>query len=292
MLQLSSKNLNHLYLKANHNLRLAEEWFNCNLLSLNTKKTKYMLFFNQNHHIHYKNLYFAGDIIERIGEDCKTKSFKFLGTLIDDQLNWVHHLNSLKNKLNSANFALAQVKNILPMFARKAIYESLAKSHLNFSNVIYGSCKQTLLNKIEQTQKKLVRNLANQKFHCHANPIFKSMGLVKVSDLIKINQIIMVKKFKKGFLPATVEPLFIYKSEANERLTIGHLDHFAAQLPGKYNIGLFPINEACKAWNTCPAGIKNLPKLKQIKSALIEFFISKYSTICSNVNCYPCTQSV
>ena len=64
-----------------------------------------MLFFNQNHHIHYKNLYFAGDIIERIDEDCKIKSFKFLGTLIDDQLTWVHHLNSLKNKLNSANFA-------------------------------------------------------------------------------------------------------------------------------------------------------------------------------------------
>ena len=102
----------------------------------------------------------------------------------------------------------------------------------------------------------------------------------------------MVKKFKKGFLPPTVEPLFIYKSDANERLTIGHLDHFAAQLPGKYNIGLFPINEACKAWNTCPPGIKNLPKLKQIKSALSEFFISNYSTICSNTNCYPCTQTV
>ena len=43
-LQLTSKNINHLYIKANYNLRLAEEWFNCNLLSLNTKKTKYMLF--------------------------------------------------------------------------------------------------------------------------------------------------------------------------------------------------------------------------------------------------------
>ena len=141
-------------------------------------------------------------------------------------------------------------------------------------------------------QKKLVRNLANQKFHCHANPIFKSMGLVKVSDLIKINQIIMVKKFKKGFLPTTIEPLFTFKSDANERLTIGYLDHFATQLPGSYNIGLFPINEACKAWNTCPPGIKNLQKLKQIKTALNEFFISKYNTICANQNCYPCTQSV
>ena len=37
-LQLSSTNLPYLYQKANHNLKLAEEWFNTNLLSLNTKK--------------------------------------------------------------------------------------------------------------------------------------------------------------------------------------------------------------------------------------------------------------
>ena len=94
-LQLSGKNLSHLYVKTNYNLRLAEEQFNTNVLSLNTKK-KYMLFYNQKTHIHYKNLLFAGDVIERIGEDCNIKSFKFLGTLIDDQLTWSHHLSPLK----------------------------------------------------------------------------------------------------------------------------------------------------------------------------------------------------
>ena len=118
------------------------------------------------------------------------------------------------------------------------------------------------------------------------------MGLVKVSDLIKINQIVLIKKFKKGFLPSTVEPLLQYKSDANERLTIGHLDHFATQLPGNYKKGLFPINEASRPWNTCPPGLKNLPKIKQLKNGLNEFFISNYDTICSNKNCYPCTQSV
>ena len=58
-----------------------------------------MLFYNQKTHIHYKNLLYAGDVIERIGGDCKTKSFKFLGTLIDDQLSWPHHLFSLKTNL-------------------------------------------------------------------------------------------------------------------------------------------------------------------------------------------------
>ena len=165
------------------------------------------------------------------------------------------------------------------------------KSHINFSSCIYGACKQTLINKLEQQQKKLIRNLASKKFHAHANPLFKNLGLVKASDLIKINQVVLLKKFKKGFLPPTVEPLFVYKSDTDERRTIGYLDQFATILPGRYHIGLFPISEACRAWNSCPVGIKNQIKLKQVKSLLIEYFISKYEVNCNNINCYPCTQS-
>ena len=43
-LQLISSNLPHLYLKANYNLRMAEELFNVNLLTINSSKTKYILF--------------------------------------------------------------------------------------------------------------------------------------------------------------------------------------------------------------------------------------------------------
>ena len=144
---------------------------------------------------------------------------------------------------------------------------------------------------LRNCKKKLIHNLAAQKFHAHANPIFSNLRLAKVMDLIKINQIIMLKKFKLGYLPPSVEPLFQYKLDTNKRLTIGHLDHFATLLPGNYNIGLFPVNEACRTWNNCPPGIKNLPKLKQIKKLLNEFYISKYEVICPNQNCYPCTQT-
>ena len=115
-----------------------------------------MLFYNQKYHIHYQKLYFAGDAIERLGEDCKVKSFTFLGVLIDDQLLWHHHLASLKLKLNSGNYALAQVKYLLPLFARIAIYESLCKSHLSFINVIHGSARQTLVNELESLQEKVI----------------------------------------------------------------------------------------------------------------------------------------
>ena len=68
-----------------------------------------------------------------------------------------------------------------------------------------------------------------------------------------------------GYLPCTIEPLFNYKADAGERLTIGYQDQFATFPTGRYIIGLFPLSEACRTWNLCPPGINNLPNLKQVK---------------------------
>ena len=47
-----------------------------------------------------------------------------------------------------------------------------------------------------------------------------------------------------GFLPGTIEPLFNYKSDADEGLTIGYQEQFSTLLSGRYGIGLFPLTEA------------------------------------------------
>ena len=96
---------------------------------------------------------------------------------------------------------------MLPLFARNSIYESLAKSHLNFGNLIYGACKINLLKELESTQNKLLRNLTNKKYNCHADPLYKKTGQHKAAELIKINQSIFVKKHKKNVLPATLDGL-------------------------------------------------------------------------------------
>ena len=74
------------------------------------KKTKYMVFTAKGRHLHHEVVTFGGTKIERIGRDCNTKSFKFLGHWIDDSLNWNDHFQKLASKLNSSNYALAKIK--------------------------------------------------------------------------------------------------------------------------------------------------------------------------------------
>ena len=150
--QISSGDSDYLYYKANLELQKAAVWFSANLLTLNTKKTKYIFFKNKDCHLHFGDLFIGGDLIARIGENCEEKSFKFLGHRLDEQLSWTHHSNHIYKKLVSANFALSRSKGFLPTQILKNIYQSLFESHLHFGSIVWGSAKQNILNKLEMQQ--------------------------------------------------------------------------------------------------------------------------------------------
>ena len=96
--QLSGKHPSQLYSAININLERAVQWFRANYLTLHPAKTKYIRFVGKNSHYHKIDLVVGGVKIERIGSDCKTTSFKFLGLMVDDKLNWNDQIVKMKKK--------------------------------------------------------------------------------------------------------------------------------------------------------------------------------------------------
>ena len=92
--QISGVNLDLLYEKANFELEKAAEWFKSNKLTLNVKKTKYMLFTEKNANVDLQglNVKISNIPVERVGTNCKDKYFKFVGHVLDDNLTWVGHV--------------------------------------------------------------------------------------------------------------------------------------------------------------------------------------------------------
>ena len=82
-------NQSELQNKVNLELKNALNWFNANKLSLNTKKTKYMIFkgknmddISENFNIRINN-----SVLGKIGDKCETKSYKFVGVLLDENIS-------------------------------------------------------------------------------------------------------------------------------------------------------------------------------------------------------------
>ena len=72
-------------------------------------------------------------------EITKTKSVKFLGLIIDDQMNWQEHIETCKSKISRSLYGIRPVKNILPKQELKTLYYSLIQSYLEYGIIIWGA---------------------------------------------------------------------------------------------------------------------------------------------------------
>ena len=98
----SSKYKDYLDYLMMHDLKLLDDWFKANQLSLNLSKTVFMNFWQK------------GKIIQLELDKVKIPTVtttKFLGVYLDNQLNWKYHTTSLYNKIQSNKYLLSTTRN-------------------------------------------------------------------------------------------------------------------------------------------------------------------------------------
>ena len=80
----------------NVELNNIQEWLSINKLSLNVKKTKFMIFHYRQRNIDnlILDLQISSEKIERVAE------FNFLGLTVDENLNWNAHIQKVSNKIS------------------------------------------------------------------------------------------------------------------------------------------------------------------------------------------------
>ena len=118
----------------NTEIQKVHDWLAVNKLSLNVKKTKFMVFYTQNKKItpFIPSLKIGGKSIERV------KNFNFLGLTINEKMSWKPHINKISNKVSKYVGVLNRLKRYLPGHILKIIYVSLIQSNLNYSLMAWG----------------------------------------------------------------------------------------------------------------------------------------------------------
>ena len=144
------------YNAANCILNTVQNYMKCNLLHINKKKCCYIYFSPKNRKNSNENsediyLSIEGTIIKRV------RQAKFLGVIIDDQLNWKPHIELLNRKLKSACGRIYRIKNCLPESLHKLIYHTLFESHLSYGITVWGGVSNSNLDPLFKTQKKCIK---------------------------------------------------------------------------------------------------------------------------------------
>ena len=124
----SHKNIHTLFKTVNNQLKNIHEWFKANKLSLNIYKTKYSFF----HSVRKKN-----DIPLRLPQLCinhteikRESSIKFLGVLLDENLTWKPHIETIKRKISKNIGIIYKARYALNKSSLKQIYFSFIHSYI------------------------------------------------------------------------------------------------------------------------------------------------------------------
>ena len=75
---------------------------------------------------------------------------KSMGVLIDANLPWGSHIERLAEKVASGIAAIKRVRQFVPTATLHLIYRALIQPHLDYRNVVWGSCGVKLSDKLQK----------------------------------------------------------------------------------------------------------------------------------------------
>ena len=200
---------------------------------------------------------------------------KFLGVLIDYQLTWQNHIQSVQTKVAKAIGAMFRIKNKVDNNILLMIYNTLILPHLSYCCEIWGNTYNTRLNSLILLQKRAVRLVGNIGWNEHSTEIFKQYRILKLCDLVKYQTCILMYKANRGILPENVQSNFHKIKDVHEYNTRTKNNFFT------YHVSLtlrkMSVNsKGITLWNSLPVNIKESVSLNVFKKKLKNEMIHSY----------------
>ena len=197
----SNRDIKELFEDTNKKLEELQDWFAANQLSLNSSKTRYILYSNEQPP---GDLCIQGQTIKRVHENGEETSYKLCGVLLDDKLSWKHHISHVRAKTAKALAYISTSQKSLTREVKKMLYKSLVESHLNYALSVWGGASDSLLDPIIKLQKKAIRICTQSKYNAHATPLFGRISALKFKDLYQLR----CAEVAMGIVKETVSPGF------------------------------------------------------------------------------------
>ena len=263
----SNKDNQMMEISLNNELHNISNWLKANKLSLNVKKSNVIHINNKRSDNSQKiNLCIESEMIE-------VKSHaKYLGVLLDDNLNWKAQIQHVNLKISKGLGILAKLRHVVPEKTLRSLYKSFIQPHIDYGSLVWGSATKSNLTKIAKSTKKAVRIMTFKQKYENTAPLFQKLNLLPLEKNILFLQAKFMWKFVHGCLPQSINEIF-NNNVKNEKSKTDRLF-----LPyRRTNIGQrFLSYGGIKLWNEgVPSDIKAKSKISDFLSAYNKHLLSE-----------------
>lgn len=204
-----------------------------------------------------------------------SKSTKLLGVILDSTLSFEEHIDHVCAKLNSAYFAIVNLRSSLNADSLLTVYFSLAYNHLSSHTLVWGCAAD--ISRVFIGQKRLIRLIFGLKPRESCRTVFIQQRILTFPCIFILKSVMFLKNNPKYFV------------------NLGSFGEYEIRNTDKYlfpshRTTLFqksPLYNCIKLYNFLPKHLRALPKTrfkKEVKSFLIVnafYSVSEYVSFCS-----------
>ena len=178
----ADNNLQSLEATVNNELKNVCDWLTANKLTLNIKKSNFVIFRPRQKKLEYEvNLNVIDNNTNTLTSlECK-EYVKYVGVLIDSHFSWKFHIDYVASKLSKIVGIIARLRHFVPFNTLLSIYQSLMFPYLTFGLSAWGQAAQLHLNKL--LLKRAIRFMNFSKPRTHAGPLFISSKILPINML-------------------------------------------------------------------------------------------------------------
>ena len=252
------KNLQEALIFLQNDLNRLVEWCTDNKEPINSKKTKYCVYGMRANVKRSKSfdtiLSLNNTVLDRVS------SYKYLGFILDEHLNFNKHISELCNLVTHKLYLLSRIRKFLTTQACITIFKTMVLSVIEYGDVIYAGTSALNLNKID---KLFYRGLRI----CMGNDIIYNKEELcsecKISTLAKRRDLhLLLYMHKQSTNIELLKPCLV-----NTRLHNAPV--FQEYKPNNEKVRLNLLYRGALLWNGLPANLRNMD-FKDFKNWLKE----------------------
>ena len=272
----SHNDLSYLMETINSDIIQLSNWFLANKLSINVKKSNFMIFKpRQNWQKIDLKIEINSYRIEQVRE------VVFLGVILDEHISWKPHISHIASKI-SKSIGIIQFRSsfYLSKRALPTLYYSLVLPCIQYCILVSGSTYSSKLNRIALLQKRIVRIINKEKFDAHTDPIFKELKILKLDDIYLFHLGKFMYLFQNNLLPRPFGNLILRTNQVHNYNTRSSNQNLFYVPFCRTNLRQFCVHyQGPSFFNTLNSDIRNASSVSQFD------FFEKISSFTSLIPC-------
>lgn len=260
------KDYNSIEKKTAEDLLMLFNWFAANKLSLNIEKTNYIIFKKKYGPEVSLQLEINNEKLTQV------KQVKYLGIVLDENLNWKSHIAKLSRTLRATSRLIFRMRKILNINQLKTLYYAYFHSHLSYMCFTWGLAYH--VNNVQILQNGIIKNMLNVNRWFSTKQIYWMSSIMPFEALVKSKLVLMLCNHISGRKTLNSDIRFNYQrhdhsTRIKEKIEIPKINssHYGTQST---------LYQAIQIYNNMPNEIIDILIYKKLKAECKTFFFQAF----------------